>query len=265
VRKGSKIIVSKIPYQIKNYVVPLGDKPNLPQEQYVQVARLIISGSEASPAPDYFPPCVTLNADDRLASMAVEYRNRLENLLGLTTKAYMGVTKRGAFKDAATGLQMAFKDTVYLLVYHLAATLDDFVVGRNAPHPLKMIIQFKKMFRVLSSLLNLQPGLKDYLNERYFNKEHNTDIGRFMASIDTFLLSEYDHQNLAKQVQMIDDVLGALRGMLAFLAQTKPEQLGDQAVATETLTYNGKTYTNVVYGSSRLEQVGELSYLIIDI
>ena len=32
-----------------------------------------------------------------------------------------------------------------------------------------------------------------------------------------------------------------------------------------SITYSGKTYSNVEYGSSRLEQVGELSYLIIDI
>lgn len=257
--------VPRIPYQIKNYVVHLGEKPNLPQDLFIQVANIVINGSEASLAPDYFPPCVTLNADDRLLSIATDYRNRLENLLTLASRAHTAVTARDAFKDATTGLQLAFKDTVYFLVYHLAATLDDFVVGRNAPHPLKMVIQFKKLFRVLSSMINLQPGLKDYLNERYFVKEHKSSIDRFIASVDAFLLSEYDHHNIATQVQMIDDVLGALRGVLGFLAQTKLEELGEQAVATETLTYQGKTYSNVGYGSCRLEQVGELSYLITNI
>jgi hypothetical protein len=56
-----------------------------------------------------------------------------------------------------------------------------------------------------------------------------------------------------------------LRGIMGFLAQVKREQLGEQAVATDTLTYHGRTYRMVEYGSSRLERVGELSYLLVDV
>jgi len=83
--------------------------------------------------------------------------------------------------------------------------------------------------------------------------------------MDDFLLSEYDHRNIGIQIEMIDSLLNIYRGMLGFLAQTKAEQLGEQAVATETLTYQGKTYKNVAYGGIKLEQVGELSYLMIDV
>lgn len=257
--------VSRIPYEIPAYVVSLVDPPNLPETDYFQVAKLGVKGSEVSQAPDYFAPCVNISADDRLAAMAVDYRNRMENLLKLSTRAYMAVTTAGGLKGASTALQNAFKETMHFLVYHLASHLDDFIVGRNSMHPSRMIIQFKKLFRVVSSIMNLQPGLKDYLNEKFFNKEHNTDIGTYLSSVDAFLLSEYDHKNIAAQVQMIDGLLGVLRGLMAFLAQTKPEELGEQAVATETLTYQGKTYKNSGLKSTRLEQVGELNYLVMEL
>jgi len=50
--------VPRIPYQIKNYEVYLGEKPNLPQDFFIQVASISVSGSEASIAKDYFPPCL---------------------------------------------------------------------------------------------------------------------------------------------------------------------------------------------------------------
>jgi len=257
--------VPRVPYNINNYKVFIGQTPNLPEGLYIPIAQLSINGTEISPAPDYFPPCMTLNAEDRLAQKATDYRNRLENLLALSTRAYMAVTTSGALEGASTNLQIAFKDTMYHLVYHFASTLDEFIVGKNAPHPINMVIQFKKLFRVISSLLNLSPGLKDYLNEKYFTREHKMEIGKFMAAVDAFLLAEYEHKNIGSHVAMIDSNLGALRGMLAFLAQTKAEQLGDQAMATEMLTYSGKTYKNIDYSASRLEQVGELSYLVVDI
>jgi len=41
--------------------------------------------------------------------------------------------------------------------------------------------------------------------------------------------------------------------------------LGEQAVATDTLTYSGRTYRLMAYNSSRLEQAGGLSYLLMDV
>jgi hypothetical protein len=257
--------IPRIPYQINNYSVYLGQLPNLPQGQFVQVARLVINGSEVDYADDYYPPCITLNADDRVAQKSVEFRNKLESLQKLASRAFMAVTTAGALSGASTSLQVSFKETAYLILYHLSSTLDDFVVGRNAPHPLHMVIQFKKLFRIISSLLNLHPGLKDYLNERYFSKELKTEVGQFMSSIDAFLLSEYNHQDLGGQIKVINGIFDDIRGMLGFLAQTRPEELGEQAVATETLTYSGKTYRNVPYSASKLEQAGELSYLSVDV
>jgi hypothetical protein len=257
--------VPRLPYRIPKYTIHLIDPPGLPESHWLQIARMSVSGSDVNPAPDYFPPCVNICADERLAAMAVDYRNRMENILALSTRAFMAVTSAGALEGASTTLKSAFKDTMYYLVYHMSSHLDDFILEHRTAHPSRMIIQFKKLFRLLSSLLGLQPSLKDYLNERFFVKEHKTDIGRFTATVDDFLLSEYDHNNIAGQIQMIDGILGVLRGLMGFLAQTRPEELADQAVATETLTYQGQTYQNTPYQSCRLEQVGELSYLIMDL
>jgi hypothetical protein len=255
----------RMPYQVCNYSAYLGQPPNLPEGQFLQVARLTISGNEVNYADDYYPPCVTLNADERLANKSTDYRTRLEGLLKLSSRAYLAVTSTEAMEDASARLRVAFKDTVYLLLYHLSGTVDNFIIGRNARHPLLMVIQFKSLFRVVSNLLNIHPGLKDYLNEKFFNKELATDVGQYISSLDAFLLAEYDHQNLGNMVHSIDDILEVLRSLLGFLAQTRVDDLGPQALATETLTYVGKTYKNIPYGVSKLEQVGELSYLTIGI
>jgi len=257
--------VPRIPYRMQSYSVHLGTTPNFPEDQYVQVAELTINGSEANHSTDYYPPCISANADERLAQKSTDFRNRLENLLKLSSRAYMAVAAAGALEGASTTLQLAFKETVYHMISYLAANLDGFIVGRNAPHPIIYVIYFKKLFRVFSSLLNLRPGLKDYLNERFFTKELNSEVGQFMSSIDAFLLMEYNHREIGAQVGMIENILNILRGMMGFLAQTKPEQLGEQAVATETLTYAGKTYRNLDYSTSKMDQVGELSYLQIQV
>jgi len=257
--------VPRIPYRTRSYSVHLGAAPSFPEDQYIQVAELTISGSEAMPSNEYYPPCLTTSSDERLAQKTADFRNRLENLLKLSSRAYMAVAAAGALEDASTSLQHAFKETVYHMVGYLGSNLDSFIVGRNAPHPIQMVVYFKRLFRVFTSLLNLQPGLKDYLNERFFAKELNSEVGHFMSSVDAFLLMEYNHRDIGAQVRMIESTLNVLRGMMGFLAQTKPEQLGEQAVATETLTYVGKTYRNLDYSATRLDQVGELSYLQIQI
>ncbi len=254
----------RVPYLINNYTVHLGGRPNVPEGQFIQVAELTISGSEVSDSQSYFPPCFSLNADERLAQKVADYKNRLENLLSLSTQAFKGVTA-GALSGESTSLQVAFKETAYLLVLHLSSTVDEFISGKNAPHPIRLVIHFKRLFRVFTTLINLQPGLKDYLNEKYFTKELNSDIGKFVSSIESFILADYNHEALGEQLQIIDSVLTNLRGILGFLAQTKREQLGEQAVATDTLTYSGRTYRLAAYNTSRLEQAGGLSYLLMDI
>ena len=104
----------------------------------------------------------------------------------------------------------------------MASHLDDFVIGRGAPHPAVFVLQFKKLFRVVSALLHLQPGLKDFLNEKFFTKEAGTDIGSWLSAIDSFLLSAYDHRDIAGQMRMIDGILGTMRALMAFLSKTRP-------------------------------------------
>jgi len=255
----------RIPYRINKYSVFVGTPPNLPEGRFLQVAELTVQGSDVSYSPYYFPPCLTVYADQRLAETVFDLRNRVENLLSLSSRAYRAITASGSVLGASTNLQIAFKDTIYLFVNHLASSFDGFVAGPNAGHPLGLVIFFKKLFRVFSTLLNLQPGLKDFLNEKYFTKELNSEVGQFLSKIEAFIPSEYNHRDIGGQIRMIDEILETLRGVIAFLAQTKRESLGEQAVATETLMYAGRTYHNVAYTASRLEQVGELSYLVISI
>jgi hypothetical protein len=224
-----------------------------------------LAGGEIVWAEDFYPPSLTVGADERLAMKTTEFRNRLEVLLSLASKAYSAIETKGSLAAEKTELQVAFKDTVFRIAYHLAATMDDFVLGRNAIHPSTMVIQFKKLFRVVSTIIRLQPALSDYLNDKHFTKETGSDIGRFMASIDNFLLADYDHNDIGGHIVMIDSILASLRGVLGFLAQTRKEELGREAMVTDSLTYSGRTYKIVGYSSSKLEQVGELSYLLIDI
>jgi len=253
--------VPRIPYEVPAYRLILGEAPNLPESMYLQIAVLAVDGSEVSPAIDYFPPCMSMNADDRLSAVAVEYGNRLENLFRLSISAHRAASLDKGLEGASTKLQVAFRETTYYLAYHMASHLDDFIIGRGAPHPSVFVAQFKKLFRVVSTLLNLQPGLKDYLNEKFFTKEAGTEIGTWLSSIDSFLLSTYNHRDIAGQVRMISDILGTMRTLMAFLSKTR--DITEQAVATETITYHGKTYRNCEFGGSALEEVGELNYLVI--
>lgn len=255
----------RIPYLVGNYCLHLGQPPNLPQGRYLQIAELTVHDGDVAFSESYYPPSLTLNADERLTQKALDYRNRLENLLALSSRAYMAIAAGGVLAREQTGLQTAFKETIYQFAYHLSSAFDDFVVGRNALHPIHLVIFFKRLFRIFTTLLNLQPGLKDYLNEKLFVKQMNSEVGRFMSSVDGFLLAEYNHQDLGGHLRVVDDILGSVRAILGFLAQVKKEDLGLQAVATDTLTYRGRTYRVVEYGASSLEQVGELNYLLMDI
>jgi hypothetical protein len=252
----------RVPYLVSRYSVHLGEPPNMPEGRFLQVALLQVDGGDISHAPGYYPPSITLYADERLAEKALDFRNRLENLLSLSTRAYRSV---GTLAKESTSLQVAFKDTISTLAYHLTSTVDEFVVGPNAGHPLSMVIFFKKLFRVFATAVSLHSNVSDFLNEKYFSKQVGAEIARYLSSIEAFIMGEYDHRNLGGQIKMIDDILETMRGAMAFLAQTKDKDLGDQAVATETLTYMGRTYRNAAYSTCRLEQVGELSYLMIEL
>lgn len=255
----------RVPYLASRYMVTIGAPPSMPEDQFLQVALLAVDGSDVAHAPDYFPACLTLYADERLVEKAADLRNRMENLLSLSTRAYKAVTASGSLAKESTSLQVAFRETISTIAHHLTASIDDFVTGPNAGHPMTMVLRFKKLFRVFSTSVGLHPGVSDYLNEKYFTKQTGSEIGRFISAIEACIMTEYDHRNLGGQVKMIDGILETLRGVMAFLAQTKREALGEQAVATETLTYSGRTYRNAPYSTCRLERVGELSYLMVEI
>jgi len=255
----------RFPYRTGNYSLHLGAPPKLPQGRYLHVAELAVGDEDVRHAETFYPPCLSTHADERLTQKVVDYRNRLENLLSLCSRAYTAMSAEGSLADQKTSLQEAFRQTIYQFAYHLSASLDLFVVGKNGRHPLELVIFFKRFFRVFTTLLNLQPGLKDYLNERFFVKEMNSEVGRFMASVDAFLMADYDHNGLGGHLKDIDSILGTQRNMMGFLAQVKKDQLGQQAVATDSLTYQGQTYRAFNYGEVRVEQVGELTYLLIDI
>ncbi len=257
--------IPRIPYLTGNYVLTLGQPPALPEGQYLKIAEVTLADGEPRLSERYFPPCVTVNAEERLAQKTAEFRNRLENLLSLSSRAYAAMASGGVLKGEQTGLQTAFRNTIFQMAAYLSSTLDDFRIGKNAFHPLDMVLYFKKLFRIFTTLLNLNPGLKDFLNERFFVKQMNSDVGRFVAEVESFLLADYDHTELGKHVHAIDGILANIREVLGFLAQVKRDQLGEQAVATDTLTYRGQTYRVVDYKESRVEQVGELSYLVISV
>ncbi|MCP4570186.1 MAG: type VI secretion system baseplate subunit TssK [FCB group bacterium] len=256
--------VPRLPYLVNNYSVYLGEKPNISEGRCLQVAELVINGGEVAYAPDYFPPSLSVFADERLTEKAADYRNRLENLLALATRAFRATAVSASLAKESSDLQVAFRETINRFVYHLAATLDDFVIGPNAGHPILLVNHFKKLFRVFTTLVGLHPGLKDFLNEKFFTREMKSDIGRYLSSVENFIMTAYNHQDIGRHLQMIDESFEGLRGVMAFLAQTKRDDLQDDAMATETITYSGQTYRNVDYGTNRVDQVGELTYLVIE-
>jgi hypothetical protein len=256
--------VPRMPYLAGSYELHLGAEPSVAATDFLQIDELEVTGSEAHRVDDYYPPSLTMTADPRLHQRATDFRNRLENLLALSSRAYTAITTAGALSDESSSVQIAFKETMYQMTFAISSLLDDLIISHNSRHPLTLVVLFKRLFRVFVNVLNLHPGMKDYLNARFFTKEMNSEIGHFMASVDAFLLSDYNHRDLRGQIRMIGETMTMLRTMFGFLAQLKKEQLGPQAIATDSLTYRGKTYKVAAFDSHRVEQVGELSYLILD-
>ena len=256
--------VPRMPYLAARYQIHLGSAPAMPDTDFIQVAELHVAGSEVTMVEDFYPPCLTLVADQRLHQKATDLRNRLENLLSLSSRAYAAITTAGALSDESSSVQVAFKETMYQMAYLLSSMLDELIVGRNSRHPLHLVTQFKRLFRVFTTTLNLHPGLKDYLNAHFFTKQMNTEVGQFMASVEAFLMSDYNHRDLRSHLKVISDTMSTLRGIFGFLAQLKKDQLGPQAIATDSLTYRGKTYKAAETVGHRVEEMGELCYLIMD-
>ncbi len=255
----------RVPFLSYDYALHIGDKPGLAEGQYIKVAELKVSEGEVVHSDTYYPPCLSLHADERLNQKVNDFKNRLEKLITLSSQAYMAISTESSTSAQGTNLQAEFKETVGRFVQYLASSYDQLMAGRNASHPMQLYTHFKRLFRVFSTLMNLHPALKDYINERFFVKQTSSDIGRYMSSIDGFLLSEYNHNDIGGHIRTIDDLFTTLRELLGFFAQVKKDQLGPQAMATQTLTYHGKTYSLADYSSCRLEKVGELSYVLVEI
>jgi len=252
--------VPRMPHRASNYVLCIGEPPGFPIGQQLQIARLVISGTEVSSAPNYLPPCVTLFADERLHQRTAALRNRLETLLSVGNRAYTALVG-GELAGGSGSLKGDLTRTVYQFVSFLSSTLDDFVVGPNAGRPLSAVLFHKKLFRVFQTLLNLHPGIRDYLHEKYFVKEAGSDISRFVSGIDGFLMSEYNHEDIGRHIAEIEQISDQIKGVLGYLAHVQGDQLGPQAVATDSLAYSGRTFMLAPYSGTRVEQIGDLTYL----
>jgi hypothetical protein len=66
-------------------------------------------------------------------------------------------------------------------------------------------------------------------------------------------------------MRMINGILGTMKDLMAFLSKTRLDQLSDQAVATETITYHGKTYRNFDLSGHKFEEVGDFNYLVMEL
>jgi hypothetical protein len=248
----------RLPYLLAGYALHVGERPIASEGEVLQIAQLEVRGNEVRLAADYYPPCVNTYADERLHQKVTDLRNRLESLMSIGSRAY-GAVKAGE----KTELQAALYNVIHDFVSHLAATLDDFVVGPNAGHPHDTFRFFRKLFRTFYTLLGLHPGVKDFVHEKYFVKQAGMDISQFISMIDNYLLAEYNHEHIGGHVLALEHILEHIKGLLSHLAQVKSEQLGPQAVATDSLAYLGRTYMVSPYAGTRVEQVGELIYLEI--
>ena len=88
--------VPRIPYLTSSYSLHVGDRPDLPEGNFVQVAQLEISGGDVVHSDGYYPPCVTLYADERLNQRVNDFRNRLEKLIVLSSQAYSAISADAA-------------------------------------------------------------------------------------------------------------------------------------------------------------------------
>lgn len=256
--------VPRLPDRTSAYSLHIGESPQVSRGRAVQIAVLTGASGEVVHSPHYLPPCVTTYAHESLHAKVTELRNRLESYLSIGNRAYAALAG-GSLSGGGTELRTGVMETIYQFVSYLSSTLDDFVVGRNAGHPMSVVLFHKKLFRVFYTLLNLQPGVRDYVHERYFVQEAGSDVSRFMSQIDDFVLAEYNHEAIGQHVAAIESISEQIKGLLAHLANVKEEQLGPQAVATDSLTYSGRTFHIAPYSGTRVERMGDLTYLEVDL
>ncbi len=230
--------VPRLPYCVPAYEVHVGQQPSVSQARCVQIAQLEVSGDSLVESPFYFPPCVSVAAHERLYGKVRELRDRLDSLMTAITRVASGLTPAGAGADLVSNL----RHLVSQLGLHAAARFDTVSLGRNAPHPLTIVNQYKSLFRVLTTLLAYMPGVKDFLTDRFFQKQLRTEYRTFARTIDSFLLAEYTHLDLGRHFEQIDKLLTTLQQLVAFLAQG---DIAPEPVASDTISYKGLTFAAV--------------------
>lgn len=244
--------IPRIPYEIPEYSIVLGEAPNLPASMYVQAALLKVDGSGVSMADGYFPPCISVDADERLHGKIKEYRKQLEGLLRSSIEA--ALTNSGPDR-----LQRAYREMSGFLVHQLSSGLDDFAVGAHTHHPRRYVVMIKGLLRTVSSMLKAQNELKDSINDEFFAKKGGTNLDIFLSTIDKYLDSSYDHEDIAGQTRVIDEILRTLGEMIESIAGSEARE-----EIPNILSYQGKTYTKQVFSGITVDEVGEWTNVVID-
>jgi hypothetical protein len=254
--------IPRLPFETPEYALSIGQAPNVAEGSLLQIGLLSIVDGSVSPAPDYFPPCVSVQAHDQLLQKARSYRAGLETLLRTLSRAYeaLGSTS-GPAADAGGSLQGHCRQIIRDLAIVLAGTVDSVVTGGDGMHPGDMVRTFKRVFRTLSVLLSLEPGVKDFLNQRYFEREAGSNITAFLSAIDGFLVDQYNHLDIAGHVRQIDNLLERTSGVFGFFAQSGPIT----PEPTETITYQGKTFTRITYAGYRVEELTDFCSLLVSL
>jgi len=254
--------VPRMPYLVHDYVLLLDTPKDRPLSTCVQIAGLDVRGGDIEYATEFFAPCVTIASEVRLQERVKEFHQRLDGLMSLVWQAYRAASPGGA-DDRSSDLQGKIRDVVLSMGLHLISSFDSFLVGRNTGHPLSVHIYFKRLFRTFSALLNLEPAVRDYLNERFFTKELNLSLPEFTSDVDSFLWTEYNHADIGNHMLAVDRLLSVVLKLMSHLARS--ESITPDVMLPETMTYKGRTFALAKSGERRVEQRGDLSYLMISL
>lgn len=253
--------VPRLPYCTWAYSVHIGSPPAQAEAKYLQIAQLEVTTEGVTDSPYYFPPCVTVAADERLAAKVRELRDRLDSLMTAISRIAAGLAPSSAMGTGAD-LVSSLKQLVSQLGLHAASMFDSMVLGRNAVHPLTIVNQYKGLFRVLSTLLAYMPSVRDFLTDRFFQKQLKTEYRTFAMSVDSFLMTEYNHLNLGRHFEEIDQLLGVTQKLIAFLAQG---DIAPEPVASDTISYKGMTFAAAEHKECVREEWNDFAILSLDL
>ncbi len=231
--------VPRLPYSTRSYSVHIGTPPVLSETRYLQIAQLELGPDGLTNSAWFFPPCVTVAADERLQNTVRQLRDRLDSLMTAITRVASGL---GPSSTLGTGADLisSLKHLVSQLGLYSAYTFDSLLIGHNAPHPLTVVNQFKGLFRVLTTLLAYSPAVKDFLTDRFFQKQLRMEYRTFARAVDAFLLADYNHLDLGRHFEEADNLLNTTQQLIAFLAQG---EIAPEPAASDTVSYKGMTFS----------------------